>query len=172
MTFINYAAREINCKIVYYGPGLGGKTTNIKWVYEKTNPNSKGKKSVFPICASKSADVPARPAFLKGNEPQTMFDLPERGMNQHFRRPFIRQFLAERQFPRPHRGIFTLSNAWKCGLGDGAGADEPEPRAAKQVPQIGIFQVGTSVQRKFVAKQIAEVSRGAPLENALLACGE
>ena len=43
MTFINYAAREINCKIVYYGPGLGGKTTNIKWVYEKTNPNSKGK---------------------------------------------------------------------------------------------------------------------------------
>jgi len=43
MTFINYAAREINCKIVYYGPGLGGKTTNIKYVYEKTNPNSKGK---------------------------------------------------------------------------------------------------------------------------------
>ena len=43
MTFINYASREINCKIVYYGPGLGGKTTNIKFVYEKTNPNAKGK---------------------------------------------------------------------------------------------------------------------------------
>ena len=43
MTFINYAAREINCKLVYYGPGLGGKTTNIKYVYEKSNPNSKGK---------------------------------------------------------------------------------------------------------------------------------
>jgi hypothetical protein len=43
MTFINYAAREINCKLVYYGPGLGGKTTNIKFVYEKTNPNAKGK---------------------------------------------------------------------------------------------------------------------------------
>src|SRR5262244_1867393 len=43
MTFINYAAREINCKLVYYGPGLGGRTTNIKFVYEKTNPNSKGK---------------------------------------------------------------------------------------------------------------------------------
>jgi signal recognition particle receptor subunit beta len=43
MTFINYAAREINCKLVYYGPGLGGKTTNIKFVYEKSNPNSKGK---------------------------------------------------------------------------------------------------------------------------------
>src|SRR5262245_20747446 len=43
MTFINYAGREINCKLVYYGPGLGGKTTNIKFVYEKTNPSSKGK---------------------------------------------------------------------------------------------------------------------------------
>lgn len=43
MTFINYAAREINCKIVYYGPGLCGKTTNIQFIYDKTNPGSKGK---------------------------------------------------------------------------------------------------------------------------------
>jgi signal recognition particle receptor subunit beta len=43
MTFINYAAREINCKIVYYGPGLGGKTTNIQYIYDKTNQGSKGK---------------------------------------------------------------------------------------------------------------------------------
>ncbi len=43
MTFINYAAREINCKIVYYGPGLGGKTTNLQYVYDRTNANSKGK---------------------------------------------------------------------------------------------------------------------------------
>jgi signal recognition particle receptor subunit beta len=43
MTFINYAAREINCKIVYYGPGLGGKTTNIQWIHDKTRTDSKGK---------------------------------------------------------------------------------------------------------------------------------
>ena len=43
MTFINYAAREINCKIVYYGPGLCGKTTNIQYIYDKTNPGAKGK---------------------------------------------------------------------------------------------------------------------------------
>ena len=43
MTFINYAAREINCKIVYYGPGLGGKTTNLKWIYGKSNTTSRGK---------------------------------------------------------------------------------------------------------------------------------
>jgi signal recognition particle receptor subunit beta len=43
MTFINYASREINCKIVYYGPGLGGKTTNLQYIYTKTAPESKGK---------------------------------------------------------------------------------------------------------------------------------
>jgi len=43
MTFINYASREINCKIVYYGPGLCGKTTNLQYIYEKSNPSSKGK---------------------------------------------------------------------------------------------------------------------------------
>ena len=43
MTFINYVAREINCKIVYYGPGLGGKTTNLQYVYQITSPENKGK---------------------------------------------------------------------------------------------------------------------------------
>ncbi len=42
MTFINYASREINCKIVYYGPGLCGKTTNIQWIYEQANPEKRG----------------------------------------------------------------------------------------------------------------------------------
>ena len=43
MSFINYASREINCKIVYYGPGLCGKTTNLQFIYNKTNPDLKGK---------------------------------------------------------------------------------------------------------------------------------
>ncbi|HEY2932640.1 MAG TPA: GTPase domain-containing protein [Acidobacteriota bacterium] len=43
MSFINYANREINCKIVYYGPGLAGKTTNIVFIYDSVNPKSKGK---------------------------------------------------------------------------------------------------------------------------------
>lgn len=43
MSFINYASREINCKIVYYGPGLCGKTTNLQFIYSKTAPEAKGK---------------------------------------------------------------------------------------------------------------------------------
>jgi mutual gliding-motility protein MglA len=43
MSFINYSSREINCKIVYYGPGLCGKTTNLQYIYARTNPEAKGK---------------------------------------------------------------------------------------------------------------------------------
>jgi mutual gliding-motility protein MglA len=43
MSMINYASREINCKLVYYGPGLGGKTTNLEFVYNKVAPTARGK---------------------------------------------------------------------------------------------------------------------------------
>jgi mutual gliding-motility protein MglA len=42
MSFVNYHTKEINCKIVYYGPGLGGKTTNIQYIYQKTSMQNKG----------------------------------------------------------------------------------------------------------------------------------
>lgn len=42
MSFVNYVTKEVNCKIVYYGPGLGGKTTNIQYVYQKTSGGNKG----------------------------------------------------------------------------------------------------------------------------------
>jgi signal recognition particle receptor subunit beta len=43
VSLINYSSREINCKVVYYGPGLGGKTTNIQYIYDKLAPDTKGK---------------------------------------------------------------------------------------------------------------------------------
>lgn len=43
MSFINYSSREINCKIVYYGPGLGGKTTNLEYIHQKTSPKVRGR---------------------------------------------------------------------------------------------------------------------------------
>lgn len=42
MSFVNYHTKEINCKIVYYGPGLGGKTTNIQYIYQRTSSQNKG----------------------------------------------------------------------------------------------------------------------------------
>jgi len=43
VSLINYSTREINCKIVYYGPGLGGKTTNVQYVYSRVSPETKGR---------------------------------------------------------------------------------------------------------------------------------
>ncbi len=43
MALINYATKEINVKIVYYGPGLGGKTSNLRWIYGKLDQTTKGK---------------------------------------------------------------------------------------------------------------------------------
>ncbi|MEY4615729.1 MAG: hypothetical protein RJB66_689 [Pseudomonadota bacterium] len=43
MSFVNSNAKEVHCKIVYYGPSLGGKTTNIQWVYQQTTNENKSK---------------------------------------------------------------------------------------------------------------------------------
>ena len=43
MSFINYSSREINCKIVYYGPGLCGKTTNLQYIYRRMKPETRGR---------------------------------------------------------------------------------------------------------------------------------
>jgi signal recognition particle receptor subunit beta len=43
MSMINYASREINCKIVYYGTGLGGKTTNLEYIHSRVDPETRGK---------------------------------------------------------------------------------------------------------------------------------
>lgn len=43
MSFINHNAKEIHCKIVYYGPSLGGKTTNVQWIYQRTADDQRSK---------------------------------------------------------------------------------------------------------------------------------
>ncbi|MES3037279.1 MAG: ADP-ribosylation factor-like protein [Bdellovibrionota bacterium] len=47
MSFINYNAKEIHCKVVYYGPSLGGKTTSLRWVYNQTVQDEKSKLSTL-----------------------------------------------------------------------------------------------------------------------------
>ncbi len=43
MPIIDVKKRQLTCKIVYYGTGLGGKTTNLKFIHQKTNPKMRGK---------------------------------------------------------------------------------------------------------------------------------
>jgi len=48
MALINYANKEINAKIVYYGPGLSGKTTNIQFIHSRLKPEHRGKLITLP----------------------------------------------------------------------------------------------------------------------------
>ncbi len=54
MSFINYNAKEIHCKVVYYGPSLGGKTTNIQWVYHKTMAKEKSELFSLPTAVERT----------------------------------------------------------------------------------------------------------------------
>ena len=42
MALVNYATKNLAIKIVYYGPGLSGKTTNLRYIYSKLDPDSRG----------------------------------------------------------------------------------------------------------------------------------
>ena len=43
MSYVNHMSKEINCKIVYYGPGLCGKTTNLNYIFARTKQEARGK---------------------------------------------------------------------------------------------------------------------------------
>jgi len=64
MSMINYASREINCKLVYYGPGLGGKTTNLEFVYNKVAPAARGKRLAERLMREALAATGGRPVVL------------------------------------------------------------------------------------------------------------
>ena len=62
MSFINYAAREINCKVVYYGPGLCGKTTNLQYIYERSSVELERVFEEMQEKSAKAAEGPAHPS--------------------------------------------------------------------------------------------------------------
>src|SRR5246500_2594221 len=119
MTFINYAAREINCKIVYYGPGLGGKTTNIKYVYEKTNPNSKGKLISLATETDRTLFFDFLPLDLgeiRGFRPRFhLYTVPGQGFYDASRKLILKGvdgvvFVADSQAARMEANLESLAN--------------------------------------------------------------
>lgn len=43
MPLVNHSRKELHLKLVYYGPGLGGKTTNLEYIHGQTKPSNRGK---------------------------------------------------------------------------------------------------------------------------------
>ena len=133
-----------------------------------SNPDTQRKKGVFPIRARESADVPVRLALLLRHQPQAIFYLPKRRGNEQLSGTLIAEFLTESQLPRPHGRIVSMCDARESNFRNRARADKTKTRASEQLPQVRVLDIGTSAQPKFVAEQIAQVHRRAPLEDALL----
>src|SRR5439155_12873782 len=107
-----------------------------------------------------------------GHQSQAILYLPKRRGNEQFRGPLVAELLPERQLPRPHGRIVSPYDAWKSNLRSRARADETETRASEQLSQVLVLDISAGAQTRFVAKEIAQVHRRAPLENALLRGGE
>src|SRR6266404_2582285 len=133
-----------------------------------SHAHAKREKRILPIRASESANVPAWLALLASHEPQSIFYLPEGRGDEHLRRALITQLLPKSQFPWPHGWIIAQRNTGKRHLRHSARSNKTKTRTAQQMPQIGILDIGTGAQMKFLREQIAQVNRRAPLENGLL----
>ena len=140
MTFINYAAREINCKIVYYGPGLCGKTTNLQWIYDKTNPQAKGKLISLATETDRTLFFDFLPLDLGTAGPgplpvdQLGLEQTDRGLHQRVVQgvtdradrpgdPGLEQCLGERQrrVLRPSIGVMDQTGRGEGGVAAAAG---------------------------------------------------
>ena len=119
MSFINYSSREINCKIVYYGPGLCGKTTNLQYIYNKTNPEAKGK-MISPRHRDRAHAVLRLPAALARRDPRLQDALPplhgaRPGLLRRRRKLILKGvdgvvFVADSQIERMEANIESLEN--------------------------------------------------------------
>ena len=119
MTFINYASKEINCKIVYYGPGLCGKTTNLQFIYNKTAPESKGKMISLATEADRTLFLDFLPLDLGSIRGFTtrfhLYTVPGQVFYDASRKLILKGvdgvvFVADSQEPRMEANVESLQN--------------------------------------------------------------
>ena len=119
MTFINYASREINCKIVYYGPGLCGKTTNIQWIHAQANPEKRGKLVSLATETDRTLSfdfLPLDMGVIKGFKVRFhLYTVPGQVFYDASRKLILRGcdgviFVADSQRPRLEANIESIAN--------------------------------------------------------------
>lgn len=119
MPQINLRNKEINCKIVYYGPGLSGKTTNIKWLYDNIKPEKKGDLVTLATETERTLFfdfVPVDVAEVKGFKIKFhLYTTPGQIVYQHSRKLILKNvdgvvFVADSQPEREDANIDTLED--------------------------------------------------------------
>lgn len=119
MSFINYNAKEIHCKIVYYGPSLGGKTTNIRWVYQKTAAKEKSELYTLPTQIERTLFfdfLPLNVGEIRGFKTRFhLFTVPGQVVYDASRKLILKGldgvvFVADSQAERMEENIESLNN--------------------------------------------------------------
>lgn len=122
MSFINHQAKRIHCKIVYYGPSLGGKTTNMQWVYSEVAGQEKSDMFSLPGDVERTLFfdfLPLHVGEIRGFETRFhLFSVPGQVVYDSLRRPLIRGldgviFVADSQSERMEENIQALDNLEK-----------------------------------------------------------
>lgn len=122
MSFINHEAKRIHCKIVYYGPSLGGKTTNMQWVYNEVVGKDKTELFSLPTDVERTLFfdfLPLNVGEIRGFETRFhLYTVPGQVVYDSLRRPLIRGldgvvFVADSQAERMEENIQSLENLEK-----------------------------------------------------------
>ena len=119
MSFINQNAKEIHCKVVYYGPSLGGKTTNLQWVYHKTQTPDKGQLNSLPGDVERTYFfdfLPMNVGEIRGFKTRFhLYTVPGQVVYENSRRLILRGldgvvFVADSQAERMEENLQALNN--------------------------------------------------------------
>lgn len=122
MSFINHEAKQIHCKIVYYGPSLGGKTTSMEWVYNKTQGTEKSDLFTLPTDVERTVlydFLPLNVGEIRGYQTRFhLYTVPGQVVYDSLRRPLIRGldgvvFVADSQAERMEENTQSLENLEK-----------------------------------------------------------
>lgn len=122
MSFINHNAKEIHCKIVYYGPSLSGKTTNLQWVYQKTTATDKSDMIELPTDVERTLFfdfLPMEIGEIRGFKTRFhLYTVPGQVVYDASRRLILKGldgivFVADSQAERMEENIRSLENLEK-----------------------------------------------------------
>jgi len=158
MTFINYNTKEINCKIVYYGPPLSGKTRNLKVIYERTPVQNRGEMIALSHEDERTCYFDFLPLFVGKIRGYTtrlhLYTVPGNAVYDTNRRMILKGvdgivFVADARRERLDENIESLENMKKNLQAHGY-----DPARIPLVMQINMRDFPTSMPDNELAKAI------------------
>lgn len=126
--FVNWALQEVNLKIVYYGPGLGGKTTNLEYIYHKIDPSLRGELITLKTREERTLYfdfLQLEVGRIKGMKPKfNLYTIPGQVYYAYSRRIILRGvdgivFVADSQVDRMTENLDSLMDLEQNLIGSG-----------------------------------------------------